>query len=817
MQLNDSTSKPAAPLVQILPPQEVKSEQLHPLAFLLIFVALYTVVLAIGWLNATPSQEELYSDSGRFLNEFSLLFSNGKIQWWTSNFMQGHTTAPYFLIFWPLLGAWSFAQVFGEPLGIKMFTMLSIPFAAFSMYLFVKKLMTNSWIAAIAGALFVLNAQILLHIASFEHWVAPFCYALTPLILWSFLKVREEGSIRASALLGLSWAVMMLCYAKLTFMFLPLAGLFFVWLLIDQPERRMILIQGTVIALFLVFLLAGVLLLPLTREYQWMAGFHFDPFIQWQQAFCLKNVISLLDRANVLLAGMPPQFLADRGQFYSGIVLLGAIILLLWRTGRTSPWLLTREGVLLRLFLGMSLVALWLSHGPFSPCTGLLEFLRSASNVPAWLLPLLWLMTLIPLFLISFIIPRGPRHTLWTIIAILVYFFIPGFLLLEKIPLFRDIRAPWGFWEVGFFSIVVAAAIALYHLIISIDHKIYRMLVVLLLALILLGESSVYLAKFFAPGLPEQTFSDFDASQEYLKNSPVEGRVYPLSGRYFYLRTPLQSGRGITSESSWNHFQISGVRALLLGANSSTQTFQTYMRIAGVSHILEDKQDPFTSIEAQNSMAQLYPIGFDSDFIRILENKDSLAPAFLAKDYIAVDPDSASLAPALLNASGIFNVVPVELPSNERNFPYFAGIASPKTGVQVSQQYTSKKGSDFQRIPFASPRTKASEMEFNPPVPLQGWLVVTEAWHPDWVAISEGKHLPIYRAFAGLMAVPLGNVDGPIQFIFSPPFWYNLCVMTAALSWFLILGTFLFFSLPIAPKKWVDYWKNPLLLTKKNN
>ena len=777
-----------------------------PVFALAAFVAVYTFALGFGWLRQTPSQEELYGDVGRFIAEFGRMFSHGGISWWGPDFLQGQSNTPYFLSAFPLFFGTLFFHLFGDPAGIKIAALAVIPAVAVAMFIFVRRLTGHEWTAVVAAVLYVLSAQILLRIANFEHWMGSYSYIFPPLILWAFLKIADEGSWRASAWLALGWSAMMLSYAKLTFMFAPMAALFFIWLLFDQPERRVALVRGTLVALALVSLMAVVLLLPLTREYQWVAAFSMDNFAGWQQAFSMKNFISVLDRANGLLAQMRPDFVADRGQFYLGLVTLFAVAAVFWWSRKHVEWLATRNGALLRLFVGMTLLALWLSQGPFSVFTGVQEFLKGSQKAPDWIAALMWLMTCIPPFLIYAILPAGPRRGLWATVLILTYLFVPGFVLLEKLPMYRDIRAPWGFWEVGFFAGAVAGALALHQLFDALIEKRDRLVVAGLLGVILLLDSSAYFSKFFAPGLPAQTFSDFDRSQDYLKTSLIEGRVYPMSGRYFYLRTPMQSGRGINSEAAWSHFQMRGVRALVNGANSSPGAMQTYMRVAGISHVLLDKKDPFTPPEIQNAFAQAYPTGFDSEYIRVLENKDSLAPAFIAREYIAMDPGTEALASAFLDAAGRINAVPLELGPNERSFPFLAGTGSTAAGIQISQKYAQGPGAAFERVPYSLSRKDPSKMVFDPFGDRKGWLVVTEAWHPDWRAYSDGAQIPVFKAFGGLMAVPLGRTNGTIEFVFSPPRWYDLAVWISGLSWAGVLGMLLIMPLPFIPKRWKDWW-----------
>jgi dolichol-phosphate mannosyltransferase len=782
-------------------------EKKAPKHVLFIFCFAYVLALALGWLPQTPSQEELYGSGGRFLGEVVQNFMVARgIPWWSSHFMQGYSTANFALCGVPLLMGIIARSLFGDPFGIKVAALMILPLAAFTMFLFVRRLTRNEWTGVVAAILYVTSSQMLLRIGNFEHWMGSYSYIFPPLIFWAFLKISENGSWQSIAWLAFGGASMMLSYSKLTFMFIPLAMAFYIWLLIDRPKQRSILIRGTLLALAGVILMAVIVLLPLTREFRWVAAFSFDNFLGWQRAFSFKNFISVLDRGNALLANMRADFLADRGQFYLGAIVLLSVGSVFWWSRRNSSWLATRQGGLFRLFTGLSLLALWLSQGPFSVFTGAREFLLASAQAPDWIIAVMWLMTLIPVILIPRLLPATDHRQPWVALLILIYLFVPGFVLLEKIPIYQNIRGPWGFWEVGFFAAAVAGALAVQQLWEEILPKKARIPLVAISSILLLVDSGFYLAKFFAPGLPAQTFSDFDRSQEYLRASPIEGRVYPLSGRYFYLRTPMQSGRGLNSEASWSHFQMHGMRALLNGANTSPNAMKTYMRVAGISHVLLDKQDPFTAQEVQSFYTQFYPTGFDSEYIRILENRDSLAPAFLAREYLAMDTGTEGLASGLLDLAGKINVVPIELRPNEREFPYLVGTGTVQGEVQLSPGYTQTVGAPFQRVPFLEPRNNPSRMVFDPPQPRQGWLVVTEAWHPDWRAYAGGHPIPVYKAFGGLMAAHLDGAQGPIRFVFEAPHWYDACVWISALSWLTLLSLLIVMPMPFVPGTWRKWW-----------
>jgi len=767
---------------------------------------LFVTVLGLGWLSQTPSQEELYSSAGRFYQAFLNVFEGGKVHWWSADFLQGSSASQFFLVGVPLILGNLLIVLFGEPYGNKLLGLLALGVGSLGAYALIRALTKESWAGFWGGCIYACNAQILLRIANFEHTAGVVAYAFIPYIFLSLVQLSEKGSWRNSCLLAVSLGGVLLSYTKIGLMCLPLLAVFFLWLLWDQPKNRATLVRGSIAAFGLLCLMVLPLLLPMRREFAWVAAFSFDNLAGWQQAFSIKNFVSVLDRGNALLSGMRPDFVADRGQFYLGAVVVLAVGAVFWRSRSNPEWLATRTGLLFRLFVGLALISLWLSQGPFTVFSGTREFLQGSAQAPDWLIAIMWLMSLIPVLLIPMLLPTTPHRRTWAALLILIYLFVPGFVVLEKIPLLQNIRAPWGFWEVGFFTAAVAGALALMRLWEDMLSKKAGLPLALLLGAVLLIDAGFYLAKFFAPGLPAQIFADFDRSQEYLRSSPIEGRVYPLSGRYFYLRTPMQSGRGLNTEASWSHFQMRGVRALLNGANASPTAMKTYMRVAGISHVLLDKQDPFTPQEVQNFYAQFYPTGFDSEYIRVLENRESLAPAFLAREYLAMDAGTEGLASGFLDLAGKINVVPIELGPNERTFPYLVGTGTIQGEVQLTPQYAQAVGVPFQRVPFAEPKKDPTRMVFDPPQPRLGWLVVTEAWHPDWRAYAGETPIPVYKSFGGLLAAHLDGTQGPIRFVFEAPRWYDVCVWVSGLSWLTVLGLLVVMPMPFTPVAWKNWW-----------
>ncbi len=774
-------------------------------AVLAVFTAGLCVALGWNWLRQNPTHEELHGGAARFLFELrDIIRATGQIPWWSANFLLGHSMSGLVMCALPIACGLAGVAVFGDPAGIKIAALAVIPLSALAMFVFVRRLSGSPWTAVAAAILYIVSAQMLGRLADFEHWMGSYSYIFPPLILWAFLKIAEERSWRATAWLALAWSGMMLSYTKLAFLFTPLAAVFVLWIWFDQPNARWPLVRGTVAALVLVFAMSVVPLLPLAREFPLVAGFDFSPFAVWQSSFTLKNFLSVFDRGNQLFTGVNPGFMADRGQFYLGVTVFLAFAWFFWNAWRRSPWPESREGVLFRVFAGSAILALWLAHGPIPPLESMRVLVMVSQNakfLPNWLV---LVGSLAPLLVLYAILPRSPRRKWWTFALGLIYLLIPGFSVLENLPLFRGIRATWGFWEVGFLSTAVAAALALQSIFSRIPSLAARAALALALAALLLFDFSPYLSKFSAPGLPAALFRDFSNAQKHLAASPSKGRVYPFSSRYFFLRTPMESGRPLATEASWGHLQLHGVAALHAASGLGPDVAAAFHRIASVSHLLVDKKDPLFPPEFTQSLSAGFPKPFESEYISLLENKACLYPAFLAREYIAVEPGSKNLAHEFLTLAVPSNAAAIELGPTPATFSGLVGTASPSTGVFLPARDITNPGPAFERVAFAQPRTNPMEMRFDIRKPRDAWLVVSEAWHPDWKAFSGSAEIPVFKAYGGLLAVHLGRVREQLRFEFAPPPWYSTCLLVGAAAWILVAGMLLL--MPLAPRPARDWW-----------
>ena len=165
------------------------------------------------------------------------------------------------------------------------------------------------------------------------------------------------------------------------------------------------------------------------------------------------------------------------------------------------------------------------------------------------------------------------------------------------------------------------------------------------------ADAASAVTSFFKAPMSRQTFVDFLAAQDFLKSRSPAGRVAPYSGRYFYLLTPILSGRGLINEAFNSHLMLRGVAELQRASFLSQQEFNTFSDVAGVSHILIDKRDPDTPGVLQETLRSLAPVVFENDHFVVLENSRAFYPAAFAMNSFSIDEPPAEIASRSLKAA----------------------------------------------------------------------------------------------------------------------------------------------------------------------
>jgi dolichol-phosphate mannosyltransferase len=739
-----------------------------------------------AWILKGPTAEQAAGDPGVFSDYLQGLWTG-----WTPNYLLGRSETILNVSFLALniLGfVKALASPFFGDLGaIKLGGLIFAGFSGLSMYFFVLSLTPNKKTAALAGFLYVTMPAIIVRAVMYEHIAVSMAFVFVPLLLRGVWIQTQVHSPREIVLLGLSAAGLSLSYAKMAVTILPMLILWVTFCLMRAKIPKFQIVISYLGAIGLACLAGLSILLPAFHESRIAALFAFDPLEGWQKHYSFKTALSWVDLSKTFLARAGPDFEGDAQYFFIGVVPLIGISLGLGLE-RLAGWRESREGRWFLALLTCWMLTLWIAAGPRGIFLGHLYLLSSCQGMIDYALPLIWLVFLWMGWMVwknLQEVSRGGR--LLPTLGLLLFLFFPIFNLVGKLPFFGDVRAPESFWSTAGYACLVAAtalvAIPLLTRPESAGKEWRPLLFPAVMAVYFLHFFPVF-QEFGKGGLDRALLEDYESAIKFLKDAPRPGRIHPLSSRYFYLTLPEKTGRGLSTEAALRHFQLKWVRHLEVASQGSMDLFQKYLNLAGVSYLLIDKSDSSIPPQMIEVYRQVFPLVFESNNITLLENRGSLFPAFLAHDYVSYPAQSYLSSPAMLQLSGL-NFLGVENPQPETNSLGLAGISKGGEEVQLTPEYRDRTGRPFLPIPLALPRAD----DFGhiklmlPPGHDEGWLAITEAWHPDWRAFVNGVEKPTTRVAGAFLGVRVEAGDQRIDLRFKQPAWYLIMTFIGCISW----------------------------------
>lgn len=782
----------------------IHSAQAKPIALPFWLGVIFIAVVSIAWLMESPTREELFADTVK-LWDCARISACG----WSPSYLMGHSGQIYQSSGMAIFLAHLFTGILGGVCGafasLKILILCFIPASAFTMWCLMRRIGAGASLAAWTALIYIILPSFNVAVGIYEHWTVGFCFVFAPLLLRGILAVAEDGSPREIVLLGLSAAALTVSYTKIAVVMSPVLILWTIEALRETSHRGSAL-RNYGLAVIVALLTGVILVLPGLREFGMAAGFLFDPVDGWKHHYAFKTPLLWIDLWGFLTRGSQ-DLMGDAQMFQIGLIPLVGLSFAL-SLHSLAEWRATQLGRWFLILTGCWLLSIWFASGPDGILLGHINTLKTSQGIPDTSIPLLWL----SLVWIGWLIYRTasqllPKNTWVPALITLFVLVVPVFRIAEFFPLFKDIRAPESFWSVGGFCCLAAAVgMAFCMLFTELISKGWRKPLAIVVGLLMLVELYPIHSAYWTRGMERQLFTEFDQAADFLKTAPIQGRVHPLSGRYFYLTLPEKSGRAIDSEAHLRHFQLKWVRHLEVAGNASGDAIRSYMNLAGVAYILLDKEDPFSPKQMQDFFRSIYPVAFENKYFAVLANPGTLYPAFLAKDFVALPKESYAMAPATLQLLPQ-NLITVETGAVDRNMPGFAGMAKGPNQIELLQQYQGKAGQPFGRVPLVGNRMdNYQRMTYQLPPTVSGWLVVSEAYHPDWTVTIDGKPAQTTRAEAALLGifVPAGSHE--VVFQFKAPAWYSLSLALGTLSWIVALGALLYLPSKWAPSKWREWW-----------
>ena len=773
----------------------VKLFMSRPAQALLAITCLFVSILGFFWLRQPPSNQELLANYAKVADYANAAASVHGLPWWTPNYLQGCSLAFASLGALTNLALFTSVLVAGPYSGAKLAALAFLFLCPLTMFAFIRRLCPGSgWTAFSCGAAYLFAPAILIRLGHVEHVANVLAFAMIPVAFLSILVFLEQRSAWSAILCATANSLLVLAYAKIAVLALPLLAAFALWVWMARahftpPSRRNVLLcAGT----FLI--LGGLPNFPSLRETRFIAKFDFGPFSAWQKGYSAESVLSWMDRESRLTgARVSAQTEVRTNALYLGIAGLACATALFF--SRRRPAWQTSEATVFRLFMALTFLAHWLGLGVNTALSGQFAFLSHADSAWDPAVAISWGLLVLQGVAIWIIVPGSlPARPWFAALAILVYFCIPGFRLIEKLPLYGDIRAPHDFFGMGgVFCFSVAAGLAANILIREMPRRGARLAAAAALLGLASADSASAVPSFFKGPMNRQTFDDFLAAQNFLQTASLPGRIAPYSGRYFYLLTPLLSGRGLVTEAFGGQFMLRGVAELQQASFLSREDFTTFLDIAGVSHLLIDKKDPDTPGGLQDTLRSLMSPVLENEHFVVLENPDNYYPAAFAKNFVVIDEQATGTASNSLRVAerGLLAV------SRRTSFGDEEGL------VRLNEYPAS-----VQRIRKIPPETverrNVQEIVVDPPAET-GWLVIPEAFHPDWKATQAGRALQIAGAYGALLAIRLDGTAGTILLAFRPPWWYFVCVWTSLAGWLAVVVLLIAKKLSRLPEGWQTF------------
>jgi len=756
----------------------------HRVTLAASILASLLIPAVLVWLagSGSPVASAMYARTWDFV---TAMRSVDGLPWWSPVFLSGASLATDWSALFPGAFMILFSLAMGPLAGPTAAMLAGIAFGAAGSFWFLRRYTSDRRCAALGAALFVLCPSVLTHAAPFGHFSVVWSMALFPWALLGLHVFLHSPSPLSAMYSAASLAALVLTGGPAGLSALPLVVLFGVTQFFGRPieQRPTIGLIGLASLIFLA--LAVVPNLPALREAQFTAGFEFAPFAEWQKVFSTKSALGWIDRQGIITEGVGAGYAPTtaNGGTYPGIVAFALVVLALYK--RTLHGSL--PGRQARTLLSLALFAFWLSFGPRSIMGGHLAFLGHAAGAPDFAPALAWFFLAAQVWVIFCLIPpEWPGRNVVAAGTAAVYLFVPGFRLIEWIPIYGQIRAPFEFYQAGgAVCLVFASAVLLSLLLSGIRSRRLRAVAAAGALALALLDVFPYARPLVVPALDSTTYARFLEAQDFLKSSPVSGRVYPFSGREVTMLTPMLSGRPLVASAFASERQLRGA-AILQGVGfASDDQLRSYARISGVSHLLVDRKDPDTPKELVSRLRGIFPVVFENACFLVLENKESLGFGFLARSYFQSAGTGPEAAAAAL-AAARFNAATVEVPPLTGKHPDLRGKVVEDAPVPFDGSFL-KPGADFRRLASLPGQTSQRITLAAPGAP--GWVVLNQAWHPDWRAFHGLQPAEIRRAFVAFPAVrTLGNE--PVTFLFVQPWWYSACAMLTISGWIacLLLG-----------------------------
>jgi hypothetical protein len=752
----------------------------------------YCLWLGVHWLPLNWSDKELAASASRVWDIKREIVEHHHLPWWTPNFMSGSSYAlnysrGFYLVPWILFTTITDLESSG-----KLMALLAMFSSAIAMYFCVRQFLRRDWAAVLAALVYLLHPQQIIRAAGAEHITICLFFPFIPLLWLTFARALETGKPREICVCAITAVFAMWTdnkQAVIQFSFLTFYLGYWFW---PAERRRQWRSAARTLGLLAVIgiALGAVVVVPGLVESRYVKLFLGDPLPEWQKTYSFKSLFGLVDRNAVVTRDITQtamsrlqttQFTSqaqvdsvrrvfalqmDAPEKYMGLVALALLAV-------TSLWNYRREDRgLFWFFVGLLLLSLMLATGfdnvwaaNFSTFDSLSKWARVPGAV--WLA-----LAAVIAFLTMFARKKLTSRKNWVIagVALAVFLVVPAFAIIGRLPYFKDVRAPYAFYDgPATFWIAMLAGFFVTDVI-----KSRPPLFVAGLAVLLLLDYWPYQKPMKQSDVPARTIRNLETAYGSLASDKEWVKSYSVTGRYFHLLGPIFSGKPEVYEAFYNWQAPLGLGLLQQAGGGSRQLLD----MLAARFVLFDKTDPDNRGNQQilNAYRQTFPVEIENDDFVIFRN-GTAHPYVSATAKVCLY--SGELQPSARIALGlvgrdytlVHDVPRDRLANVERTYSADSPPAPPLTPsgpLSLGDVQLTRERAGLIRIKLRAPQNCVA--------------VIAESYYPFWRASVDGQPTDVLRVNCGLMGVQLTPGHHEILLRYEVPHSYPIAGMISALS-----------------------------------
>ena len=802
----------------------------------LVVSLLYCLWLGAHWLPLDFSDKELAASASRVWDIQRELAEHARLPWWTPYFMSGSSyglnyARGFYLVPWLM-----FSNFFGLLAGGKLMALTAMFTGAVAMYFCVRHFLRNEWAATLGALAFLFHPEQIIRAAGAEHMTISLFFPFIPLLWLTFARALESQKFRDAFWCALVVAGAMWTDNKQAFVhFVFLTGYIIYWLWPKERRRLWPVTVKTCALIGVVSLgLSAAFVLPGLVESKYVKLFAGDPIKEWQKSYSFKSLFGIVDRNGIVttaaregvvqavqrrggvgskeeLEKVQRLFLAgstDSPEKYAGLVWLALVaVTALFNYRRQDRWLFWMFVALtmLSVMLGTGVTNVWSANfttlGAWFGLSGVPGGAKlagfAALAAVAGFFALFWKRKL-----------TSQRKMIIAGAALVLFLFVPAFQILGALPLFKEIRAPYVFYdgpEVFLGAMLVAFFVT--DVLTGDKWAKYTFQIVGAVSLLMLIDYWPYQKPMKDNGVPPRTLQNLRTSYAALKQDQDWVKTYSVSGRYFHLLGPVYCNKPQVYEAFYNWMSPLGTGLLNQQAFSSWENHRAFLNLFAARYVVFDKSDPNNAQQGTQQVLaayrQTYPVVLENDDFVIFRNEAAHA-------YVT------GFGRACLFIGDIRATPQLALALAAKNWPleHTTKNELPKIPTDRLRQFEriyvrDTENLDLRTIPAdLQPRISIVREGVAPLLPVSDGSVVTlngtqltrerpgivrlrftapaaclaviaESFYPFWKVEVDGLPVEVRRISCGLMGVSLDPGAHEVVLRYQPPIAYLVAAMVS--------------------------------------